>query len=122
MPSFLAETLNSFRPRTEIGSSGFSSTAREETLGAMVLRSSSRLPLRSTFICERPVTLPPGHARLATMLVATGSPAAAITIGMLLAAFLAAKVSLVTEVTITSTLSAFNSAISAGSWSFLPSA
>ena len=91
-------------------------------LGAISLSSSSRFPVSSGFIWDSPVILPPGRAKLATIPVATGSPAAAITIGIPLAAFFAARVSLVTAVTIMSTLSRTRSAMSPGRRSFLPSA
>ena len=45
-------------------------------------KSSSRLPARSVDWSDRPVTLPPGRARLATRPVPTGSPPSAKTIGM----------------------------------------
>ena len=50
--------------------------------GTTSRKSSSRLPARSADWFDKPVTLPPGRARLATKPVPTGSPAAAKTIGM----------------------------------------
>ena len=50
--------------------------------GTTSRKSSSRLPARSVCWIDRPVTLPPGRARLATRPVPTGSPATAKTIGM----------------------------------------
>src|SRR5215475_9250988 len=50
--------------------------------GTTSSKSSSRLPARSAARVARPLTLPPGRARLATMPVPTGSPATAKTIGM----------------------------------------
>jgi hypothetical protein len=58
----------------------------------------------SGFIWDKPVMFPPGCARFSTIPVATGSPAAAITMGISRVAFLAARVSLVPEATMTSTL------------------
>src|SRR5262249_44242386 len=45
-------------------------------------KSSSRLPAESVSCIDRPVTLPPGRARLATKPLPTGSFATANTIGM----------------------------------------
>ena len=53
-------------------------------------KSSSRLPANRSAGCDRPVTLPPGRARLATRPPPTGSPATAKTIGMTEVACLAA--------------------------------
>ena len=52
---------------------------------------SSRLALRSPQKKNEPVMLPPGCARLATMPVSTGLPTMAMTMGMLVVAFLAAR-------------------------------
>src|SRR5262249_35643043 len=63
---------------------------------------------------DRPVTLLPGRARLATRPLPTGSPASAKTIGMTDVAFFAAMTGAVAYVTMTATLSWTNStAISA---------
>src|SRR5262245_21830387 len=51
---------------------------------------SSRFPARSAVSDDRPVTLPPGRARLATKPTPTGSPTAANTIGTTGAACFAA--------------------------------
>jgi len=53
--------------------------------------SSSRFPASSAVIWDKPVTLPPGRARVSTNPLATGSPAATITIGIVLVAFWAAS-------------------------------
>jgi hypothetical protein len=58
----------------------------------------------------RPVTLPPGRARLATRPVPTGSDTAANTIGMTAVACFAARVGGVADVTMTSSFSRTNSA------------
>ena len=89
--------------------------------GAISLSTSSRFAFNSGFICDSPVMLPPGRPKLSTIPVATGSPAAAMTMGISVVAFLAARVSLVTEVTMMSTLSRTRSAISAGKRSLFPS-
>ena len=70
----------------------------------------------------RPVTLPPGRARLDTSPAATGSPAVVVTIGIALVAYLAAKGPGVPWDTMTSTLSRTSSAARAGSRSYFPSA
>src|SRR5262249_51492583 len=49
---------------------------------------SSRFPARSAVSADRPVTFPPGRARLATKPIPTGSPTAANTIGTIGAALL----------------------------------
>src|SRR5262249_39066757 len=64
----------------------------------------SRLPARSVDCSDRPVTLPPGRARVATKPVPTGSAANAMTIGMTDVAFFAAITGSAECVTITSTL------------------
>ena len=56
--------------------------ANRRRLGTTSRKSSSRLPARSVDWIDRPVTLPPGRARLATRPVPTGSSAVAKTIGM----------------------------------------
>jgi hypothetical protein len=68
------------------------------------------------------VTLPPGHARLATRPVPTGSPAAAKTIGMAVVARFAATTCTVPAVTMTSTFSLTNSATNSAARASLPSA
>jgi hypothetical protein len=55
--------------------------------GTTSRKSSSRLPASSFASVARPVTLPPGRARLATRPLPTGSPAVANTIGMTDVAF-----------------------------------
>src|SRR5215470_15984053 len=71
---------------------------------------------------ERPVMLPPGRARLATNPVATGSPAEAMTIGIVCVALFAACTAGVNSATMTLTLSRTNSAATALACSVLPSA
>ena len=82
--------------------------------------SSSRLPGRSVCWFDRPVTLPPGRARLATRPVPTGSPSTK-TIGMTDVACFAATAAL-PPATMTSTLSRTNSAAISAKRSLRPSA
>ena len=60
------------------------------SLGTASLSISSLLCLVGAKL-ENPVTLPPGRARLATKPAPTGSAAFAITMGMVVVAFLAAN-------------------------------
>jgi hypothetical protein len=62
-----------------------------------------------------PVTLPPGRARLATRSLPNGSPASAMTIGMVEVARLAASGASVPNATMTLTLRRTSSAASSGS-------
>ena len=61
------------------------------SLGTASLSISSLLVFSSVAKLESPVTLPPGRARLATKPAPTGSAAFAITMGMVVVAFLAAN-------------------------------
>src|SRR5262249_26062658 len=79
------------------------SHAREP--GRSSVSNSSRLPPRSGAIRLIPVTLPPGRARLATSPLPNGSPAAVMTIGIVVVARLAANGARVPSPTMTSTLS-----------------
>ena len=90
--------------------------------GTTSRKSSSRLPARSVDWIDRPVTLPPGRARLATRPVPTGSAAIAKTIGMTDVACFAAMTAAVPAVTMTSTLSRTNSAAISAKRSLRPSA
>src|SRR5262245_55552875 len=56
--------------------------AARVTLGAISFNNSSHFPLRLYSNCMKPVTLPPGCARLSTNPAPTGSGAIANTIGM----------------------------------------
>jgi hypothetical protein len=85
-------------------------------------RSSSRLAARSVCWSDKPVTLPPGRARLATRPLPTGSPATANTIGITDVACLAATTGAVAPVTMTSTLGRTNSAAISAKRSYRPSA
>jgi len=84
--------------------------AKRRRPGTTERKSSRRLPARSAVWLDRPVTLPPGRARLATRPLATGSVADAKTIGMTDVACLAARTGGVPLVKMTSTLSRTNSA------------
>lgn len=94
--------------------SGFQIIDTRDTLAAS-LRSSSRLPSNSLVMVVRPVTFPPGRAKLATNPLPTGLPTAAITIGMVVVACLAARVCGTPAVTITSTLKQKATSLSSGS-------
>jgi hypothetical protein len=95
--------------------------AKRRRPGTTSRKSSSRLPARSAARVARPVTLPPGLARLATRPLLTGSPAVANTIGMTDVARLAAKIVGVPDVTMISTLSRTNSAAISAKRSLRPS-
>ena len=84
------------------------------SLGTASLSISSLLVFSSVAKLESPVTLPPGRARLATRPAPTGSPAFAITMGMVVVAFFAANAAGVPETTIRSTLRRTRSAASSG--------
>src|SRR5215467_6772195 len=86
------------------------------SLGTASLSNSSCLPLISRPATKlSPVTLPPGRARLATKPFPIGSGSCVITMGMVLVASLAARVSVGPAVpTIRSTLRRTNSAASSG--------
>ena len=84
------------------------------SLGTASLSISSLLVFSSGAKLESPVTLPPGRARLATKPAPTGSPAFAITMGMVVVALLAANAAGVPETTIRSTLRRTKSAASSG--------
>src|SRR5262249_28830221 len=101
---------------------GSHSRATRVSLGTTSLSSSSRLPARSGELLVNPVTLPPGRARLSTNPVPTGSPAAAMTIGVAVVTFLAGRVSVAPLVTMISTSRWTNSAARSGRRLFLPSA
>ena len=68
-------------------------TATRASLGTASLSSSSRLPLSSLERSVRPVTFPPGRARLSTRPASTGSNTEfTMTIGIVLVASLAARI------------------------------
>ena len=66
-------------------------TPTRTSLGTASLSISSLLLFSSVAKVESPVTLPPGRARLATRPAPTGSPAIAITMGIVVVARLAAN-------------------------------
>ena len=84
------------------------------SLGTASLSISSLLVFSSGAKPASPVTLPPGRARLATKPAPTGSPAFAITMGMVVVALFAANAVGAPETTIRSTLRRTNSAASSG--------
>jgi len=84
-----------------------------ETAGKTSFSSSTRLPLSSLVKALKPVTLPPGCARLATTPTPSGSPIAAMTTGMVVVACLAASAAGVPRVMMTSTGKRTSSAASA---------
>ena len=67
------------------------STAACVTLGAISLSNSSHLPLKLYSNCMKPVTLPPGRAKLSTKPAPTGSGTTAKTCGMVRFAWSAIK-------------------------------
>ena len=84
------------------------------SLGTASLSISSLLVLSSVAKLVNPVTLPPGRARLSTRPAATGSEPLAITIGIVVVAFLTANATGVAVTTIRSTLRRTSSAASSG--------
>src|SRR5258706_225977 len=97
-------------------------TARRASLGRTSLSNSSRLPDRSAPSVDNPVIFPPGRARLVTNPLPTGSGSCKKTMGIVVVASLAARVSVAPVVTITSTLSRTSSAARAGARVKFPSA
>ena len=89
--------------------------------GTSSFNSSRRFWVSSVVKAESPVMLPPGRDRLFTRPASTGSPIAAITIGMVLVAFLAASAPGVPRVTRMSHLRPISSATRPGSRSLRPS-
>src|SRR5438093_5232690 len=87
------------------GFAGFQRKATRDIFGTASFRRSSRLAARPGPRTVKPVTFPPGCARLETRPLLTGSPAPAITMGIVVIACLAARVSGVPRVTITFHLS-----------------
>ena len=90
--------------------------------GTTSRKSSICLAARSVDWFDRPVTLPPGRARLATRPVPTGSPADANTIGITDVTCFAAMTFAVPAVTMTSTFRRTNSAAISAARSVRPSA
>src|SRR6266540_6356610 len=90
--------------------------------GMVSLSSLSRLAASSGLKNVDPVTLPSGRARLDTRPDPKASPTTAMTMGIVVVAFLAARTPGVPWVTITSTLRRTRSASRAASRSYLPSA
>src|SRR5271166_1771339 len=70
-------------PPDPAGTEGSRTTATRVTLGAISLSNSSNLALKLNSNAVKPVTLPPGRARLATKPLPTGSIVVTNTIGTL---------------------------------------
>src|SRR5262249_9211748 len=81
----------SLKTSAAYGLAASQSTTTRASRGRSSLSNSSRLPPSSGAIRLIPVTLPPGRARLATSPLPNGSPAAVMTIGMVVVARLAAN-------------------------------
>src|SRR5262245_39867081 len=78
-----AAALNGLRKALAYGATaGLNSIATLATCGAISLSSSNHLPASEPTIAWKPVTLPPGRARLATKPLPTGSETVAKTMGM----------------------------------------
>ena len=122
IPSVRAAASASRISSTTAGPLTLPKIANRRRPGTISRKSSSRLAATSVCWIDRPVTLPPGRARLATRPVPTGSPAAAMTIGMTDVACLAATTASVADVTMTSTLRRTNSAAISAKRSLRPSA
>jgi hypothetical protein len=91
------------------GLSGFRRATTRETRGTASFSSSSRFPVSSADWLAKPVTFPPGLARLATRPFSSGSPQEPHTIGISRVAALAAKASAGAPTKMTSTLRLTNS-------------
>ncbi len=102
--------------------SGLKRTPIRCARGKISFSSSSRFALSSGLKMLDPVIFPPGRARLATKPNATGSPLVTMTIGIVVVAFLAARIAGDPAVSMTSTLRRTNSAANSGSRSNFPSA
>src|ERR1051326_1601403 len=100
----------------------FQRTATRESLGTASFSNCTRLAFDSAALMARPVRLPPGCARLATIPTATGSATPTITIGIEVVACLAANVAGVPCVTNTSTFFATRAAARLARRSGWPSA
>ena len=91
------------------------------SFGTASLSTSSLLVCSSVPKLEKPVTFPPGRARLATKPPATGSVLLVNRMGMVVVARLAANAAIVPVTTIRSTLRRTRSAASSGRRLFFPS-
>src|SRR5262249_48480646 len=120
-PSLLAAAWASPISNTGAGVPTLPMIANRRRLGTTYRSSSRRLALVSGAWIARPVTLPPGRARLGTRPVATGSPAPTNTIGMVEGACFAAIAVGGVGATMRSTLSRTNSAAISAKGSARPS-
>jgi len=121
-PSVRAAAWTSRMSSTTAGPLTLPTIANRRRPGTISRKSSTRLAATSVCWTDRPVTLPPGRAKLAIRPVPTGSPAAPKTIGMTDVACLAATIASVADVTMTSTLSRTNSVAISAKRSGRPSA
>ena len=110
----LSRTPSFFEHQRGVGVGRIQITATRESRGRSSLSSSSRLPPRSGAMRLIPVTLPPAAPKLTTRPLPNGSPAFAITIGMVADARFAASGARVPIARITSTLRLTSSAASSG--------
>ena len=102
--------------------SGIVSCVTRERPGTSAWRNCNRFAVISPTAAECPVMLPPGRASPAANPSPTGSPAKAMTMGMVRVACWAARMAVVGPATITSTLSCTSSVASSWSRSGRPSA
>ena len=123
IPRTCAAPWTSFNSTSLEASPGSRSTAMRDAFGNVSLSSSSRLPAKSEEIAVSLVIFPPGRARLAINPLPTGSRTLVITIGIVLVACWAARVTpFPPAATIISTLRRANSAARSGNRSIFPSA
>jgi hypothetical protein len=105
-----AAALKGFRKASAYGATaGLNSIATLATRGAISLSSSTHLPPSEPTIAWKPVTLPPGCAKLATKPLPTGSETVAKTMGMVRVCCRSAAVVGVTAERMTSGCSATSS-------------
>ena len=120
MPSFSPASCVSFHCAAKIGLLMLSSVATRDIFRS-ACSTSKRLPVSSVTKELSPVTLPPGCARLATIPRPSGSPIAAMTIGIVRVALAAVSAAGVPRVRIRSTFARTNSSASAAKRSACPS-
>ncbi len=114
-PSAGAASLNAASCSVVLGFRGFTRTATRLARGSASFSTSSRFTVMSVARRVRPVTFPPGRAKLATNPAFTGSiPLNAITIGTVWVAFLAALMAGGLTATMMSTLARTRSAARPG--------
>ena len=121
-PNWAPASCIAFTSRRFSGRAGFQSAVACVSFGTVSFSSATRLALSSSCSPETPVMLPPGRARLWARPAATGSPVAAMTIGIVLVNFLADNPSGVHIATMTSTLLWTSASMMASSSAGLPCA